>query len=48
MKGSDHLFSLEPSQFKQLVDEVKLFERVVGNSEKRLLECELAMRIKNL
>jgi len=48
MKGSDHLFSLEPSQFKQLVDEVKLFERVVGNSKKRLLECELAMRIKNL
>ena len=34
MKGSDHAASLEPAQFKELIDFIRRMERIKGKSEK--------------
>lgn len=38
MKGSDHAASLEPHQFKDLVDSIRRVEKILGSSEKILYD----------
>ncbi len=47
MKGRDHAFSLEPKGMKLMVEKIRLFEKSIGNPEKRVLDCELSARKKN-
>ncbi len=38
MKGGDHAASLEPSQFKSLVDNIRRIERILGDGKKTIIE----------
>ena len=40
MKGPDHLASLDPRQFKQMVHLIREFEVLNGSDEKTLFKCE--------
>uniref|UniRef100_T1IIV7 N-acetylneuraminate-9-phosphate synthase n=1 Tax=Strigamia maritima TaxID=126957 RepID=T1IIV7_STRMM len=40
-KGSDHQASLEPAEFAQLVNQVRVVELALGSPEKHLLACEV-------
>jgi N,N'-diacetyllegionaminate synthase len=39
-KGPDHEVSLEPSEFKQMVEQIRLVEQILGTPERRMLACE--------
>ena len=41
MKGPDHLASLEPKEFKLMVNQIRKFEEMNGDGIKRLLKCEI-------
>ncbi|CAH2293546.1 sialic acid synthase [Pelobates cultripes] len=45
-KGSDHQASLEPNEFVELVRSIRLVEKAMGSSVKRLLPCEVACHNK--
>lgn len=40
-KGSDHAASLEPPELAELVRSIRLVERALGGSIKRMLPCEM-------
>jgi N-acetylneuraminate synthase len=46
MFGSDQAASLEPAEFKQLIDVIREIEKVFGSSEKRVLDSEIPVRKK--
>ena len=46
LKGSDHHMSIEPQVFKQMVDDIRRVETMMGSSEKRIHEGELPIRKK--
>lgn len=39
-KGNDHAASLEPDEFKQMVDSIRDIEEAMGKGLKRILPCE--------
>ena len=41
MSGPDHLASLEPDEFEEMVKNIKKFEEMVGSGKKILQKCEL-------
>ncbi len=41
MPGPDHKASLEPNEFKKMVDYLRIFEVMNGNGQKKLQKCEL-------
>lgn len=41
MPGSDHRASLEPPEFKQMIDEIRRFEKIRGDGIKRVLPSEI-------
>ncbi|KAG8454950.1 hypothetical protein GDO86_001245 [Hymenochirus boettgeri] len=45
-KGSDHQASLEPKELTELVKSIRLVEKAMGSSVKRLMPCELACQNK--
>lgn len=48
LPGPDHgTVSLEPAEFKHMVDETRRLERVLGNAEKKLLDAEQKAREKH-
>lgn len=47
MKGTDHAISVEPQGMSMIVRRAKGFFNALGNPEKRVLDCELANRMKN-
>ncbi|MFH1393054.1 MAG: N-acetylneuraminate synthase family protein [Patescibacteria group bacterium] len=46
MPGSDHKASLEPQEFKQMIDEIRQFEKVRGDGVKRVLPSEIPIMEK--
>ncbi|XP_015923919.1 sialic acid synthase [Parasteatoda tepidariorum] len=46
LKGSDHAASLEPSEIRHLVCEVKRIEEAMGSSTKQVQECEVSCHEK--
>lgn len=46
MPGSDHRASLEPREFKQMVDEIRRFEKIRGDGIKRVLPSEVSVMKK--
>lgn len=47
MKGPDHAASVEPSGMKLIVRRAQYIYKALGVGEKRILECEVANRLKN-
>ncbi|KAG1701743.1 Sialic acid synthase [Nymphon striatum] len=45
-KGSDHKCSLDPSELKELVAQVKIVENALGSPEKLFRDCEMATYLK--
>ncbi|UYV73508.1 NANS [Cordylochernes scorpioides] len=45
-KGSDHKSSLEPAQFKQMVEQIRQIEAALGTPHKELLPCEMPTFLK--
>jgi len=41
MKGPDHLASLNPLEFKNMVDFIRRFQKMNGSGNKTLLKCEI-------
>jgi len=41
MSGPDHLASLEPDEFEEMVKNIKKFEEMIGSGKKILQKCEL-------
>ena len=46
MKGTDQASSVEPHGLEQIVRHVRAVEKALGSPEKRVQECELAVRAK--
>ena len=46
LKGSDHHMSITPDTFKQMVNDIRRMEVLLGSSEKRIHEGEMAIRHK--
>ncbi len=46
MKGSDHAASLEPQQFKELVDSIRRIEKILGKNEKIMYDELTPLREK--
>jgi N,N'-diacetyllegionaminate synthase len=46
LPGPDHRASLEPEELKELIDAIRQTESALGNSNKRVMPCEEANRIK--
>ena len=46
LKGTDHAFSLEPDDFKNLVYKVKTIEQALTEKNQEVLECEKEFRTK--
>ena len=46
MWGSDHSASLEPAPFTQLVSDIRILERALGDGVKRIFPGELAPMAK--
>lgn len=44
LPGNDHYHAGDPSDFKKAIDNFKFIDRVLGNPEKTVLECELIPR----
>ncbi|XP_002733992.1 N-acetylneuraminate-9-phosphate synthase-like [Saccoglossus kowalevskii] len=40
-KGSDHSASLEPSELKELISQIRIVERAMGSRVKKMRSCEL-------
>lgn len=47
MRGSDHHMSIEPSEFKQMVRDIRRVEVMLGSKEKRIHEAEVPIRQKH-
>lgn len=45
-KGSDHKCSLEPTEFRQMVDDIRTVEEALGTPNKRFLPCEQTCHLK--
>ena len=43
-EGPDHACSLEPSEFKEMVERIREVELMLGDGEKRILPCEEELR----
>ncbi len=41
MQGPDHLASLEPNEFKFMINQIRKFEIMNGDGHKRIFKCEL-------
>ena len=41
MKGPDHLASLDPSEFKNMVDQIRILETMRGDGIKKIQKCEI-------
>ena len=41
MKGPDHIASLEPKEFKEMVKSLRNFELMCGDGKKKVEKCEL-------
>ncbi len=46
MVGFDHKMSLEPDELKQMIQEIRLIESILGNGEKRVSQTEQITRDK--
>jgi sialic acid synthase SpsE len=46
MKGSDHAFSLEPDELKEMVQNIRIIEKALNGCEKYLLSKEIPFREK--
>lgn len=46
MKGGDHAASLTPTEFKEMVDQIRRVERVLGKKEKKIIEELIPLREK--
>lgn len=46
MPGSDHKASLEPQEFKEMVDQIRRFEKIRGDGVKRVWESEIPVMEK--
>jgi len=46
MPGSDHKASLEPQEFKQMIDEIRRIEKIRGDGIKRVLPSEIPVMAK--
>ena len=46
MPGSDHKASLDPQEFKQMIDEIRQFEKIKGDGIKRYLASEIPVMEK--
>lgn len=44
LSGNDHYHAGDPSDFKKAIDNFKFIDRILGNPEKTVLECELIPR----
>ena len=44
MKGPDHLASLEPKEFKLMVNQIREFEEMNGDGIKRLQNVKLRIK----
>ena len=44
LPGNDHYHAGDPSDFKKAIDNFKFIDRVLGNPEKTVLECEMIPR----
>ena len=40
MRGPDHLLSLEPKEFKEMVNQIRIIEKAKGNNQKNIQEIE--------
>lgn len=40
LKGSDHICSLEPEEFRQMVNDIRQVELALGSPKKQFLLCE--------
>lgn len=47
MRGSDHHMSIEPSTFKNMVEQIRRIETMLGSKEKRIHAAELPVREKH-
>lgn len=47
MRGSDHHMSIEPSMFKDMVQQIRRIEVMLGSGEKRIHAAELPVRDKH-
>lgn len=47
MRGSDHHMSIDPVDFKKMVDEIRRLEVCLGSSEKRIHDSEVPIRHKH-
>ncbi|KYH34823.1 N,N'-diacetyllegionaminic acid synthase [Clostridium tepidiprofundi DSM 19306] len=47
MLGPDHWFSMDPTDMKDLVTEIRNLEVAMGHPRKRVLECELDEKLKS-
>lgn len=47
MRGSDHHMSIEPSTFKDMVEQIRRIEVMLGSKEKRIHAAELPVREKH-
>lgn len=47
MRGSDHHMSIEPQDFKAMVDQIRRLEKILGSSEKRIHTAEVPIREKH-
>lgn len=45
--GPDHWFSMNPDEMKSLVREIRNLEAAMGNSRKRVLNCEVDEKVKS-
>ena len=44
LPGNDHYHAGDPEDFKKAIDNFKFIDKVLGNSEKTVLECEMIPR----
>ncbi len=47
LHGSDHHMSIEPAEFKEMVEGIKRMTKIMGASEKRIHDAELPIRAKH-
>jgi len=43
MEGPDHMASLEPAEFRQMVNNIREVELALGDGQKRIMPCEEAV-----
>ena len=45
MNGPDHLASLDPKEFKEMVDLIRRFEKLNGSNNKKVFKCEFKNKL---